>query len=264
MTEKQTTLLNPTKVREALVKSREFFEGLPNATTAEQKSRLLGFLAAQWAERRREELPEADRLSLELFELSIPFANAQTELSTLRADKSLASVDASEQYEAVTRFNHTVKAIYEHLPDLPLDAVPRFVGQVVIEQLGAARAQAAINDVRSALWGMRKEVAWEQIARQVPGVEVIQGATLEQEQEHIDYTVVYRGRQLAVDVKSSQSGVTGALEKGNTNAVQCPVPSDAFGEKFALSEYETDRSQYIEAVRYDLDKLLVMQHNMVA
>ncbi len=262
MAEKQT-LLNPTKIRQHIIRSREFFEGSQQARTAEAKSRLLGSLAAQIAERGRERLSVADRLSFELFELAIPFANTQLALNKHRSDKADNTTDLTEYYDTVTGFNHTVKAIYELLPDMSLDAVPNFVGQVVLEQLGAGRGRAAVNDTRSALWGMRKEVAWEQIAQNVPGVEAIEGATLEMERQHIDYRVFYRGKWLVVDVKSSAQGVSGALARGNNNAVCCPVPSDAFGERFALPPEEVSHPQYITAVRQDLENLLWMQHGEI-
>ncbi len=255
MPSKQTpqTLLDPTKITSDLVRSDSFLEQKREARNRLAVVRLLGRNAGTLAREQEKTLSVNEVLSMQLYESTIPFIEAQHALDRMRADEvNILDRDEVVAYKLdVIHFNHLIKDIFDKMPDLPIADVLNFVKTQILHQFSPELAKYAYQVTRESIVGMQHETAYEQMLYHIEGVDDIRGASEEEELLGVDYVFSYRSIPFAVDVKSSERNVQEAYIKGHDSAVWTHVPYEAFGGKFRLPYDEVQR--YAPRIQADLD-----------
>lgn len=146
-----------------------------------------------------------DTVKLMLLGQIAPFAIAQEELNTLRANDPGDRARKSHLLENnIIPFNHLVKDLIDRDHDL---SFKRLLNELTEQyaRMHMHNPKWFQQEASAALNGMRHEIAYERILGELHDEGVsYDGTTIKDELEGTDYFVTYKGFKLPIDVKASE------------------------------------------------------------
>ena len=150
----------------------------------------------------------------------------------------------------VITFNHALRKIIDAEQCSRMQQLTDFVGRVALTMGKSGEiAQYAENAAQITLVGMRQEIAAESVLSSMQEVHGIRGANDEEELNGIDIVVNYRGIEVGIDIKSSQTAADKAnkvaREHGDTGymAVWSGFTGRDFGNNLILENWQLGNKQ---------------------
>lgn len=212
-------LTHPLSLIRGLEKTPQYLEDLKPRGRKAALGRAASFFADKM-EQKPQRTPE-ERLngfSVRLLATLPDFITASRQLDILETRQNMTGnrIDRSQKIphlEKVIPFNHTVRELIDEFPNLTVENVVGFCSVSGLELGGPKDAEYLEQQAGQVVTGMQQEIGLEQILWNIPDVEDVTQATLEQELAGMDLVVTYHGMQIGLDAKNSERGADIAHEK---------------------------------------------------
>ena len=238
-----------------ITRGNEYLEGAQGIRESRQRARLIARIAAKQYSGESEHYKNIDVLSQDLFSVSFPFLEASIELDRNDDSHHLSYGEKKEFKRDTIRFNHTVREIFDSHPHISEEDITRFVVQTQLMLRGKEWAMYARSRTKEAITGMIMEIAYEDALWNVPGVESVMHADMEQELKGVDLIILFEdGDSLPIDVKTSARGLYEAQKQGNL-AVKSPFSLEDIRKRRVIPARLHDELPGITDTIYELKKL---------
>lgn len=164
--------------------------------------------------------------------------------------KTMERCEKKKLLGPVITFNHALRKIIDAEQCSGMQQLINFVTDIVL-MMGESKevVQYAENAAQIILIGMRQEIAAESVLSSMQEVYGIRGANDEEELDGIDIVVTYKGIEVGIDIKSSQTAADKAnkiaREHGDTEymAVWSGFTGRDFGNKLILENWQLRNKQ---------------------
>lgn len=192
---------------------------------------------------------------LRLVAMMTDFAEAQLTLDEYRG--SMSRTEIVKTLEPIITYNHVLREMIDTEQYSTVSEILRFVGGSLL-YLGFEQdvIRYTIDRTKAVVNGMRHEIAAESVLSWLRGVDEINSAGIEDEIEGKDIILNYRGRILALDIKSSKDSALNAMMNRRGRDKSVPIWSGFsnrdFGDNLILmnEQLHSRDSYYLEQLRF--------------
>lgn len=149
-------------------------------------------------------------------------------------DVSKEAIDQAK--EALIQFNHGVRLIIDASPSMPRDELLSTIDQLALQVLPTGNYRTFTREIRQRVIGMQQEIFTEQALWTIPGVDVHEEVSVNDELRGVDIRFSYDRNDYEMDVKSREEYETAEIDSSGRFRFWTGLSGYELGESFRAND----------------------------